>query len=321
MDIRRFLSAIFIMVVLEGVTITVGSAGQAEVPPFLWPLSGSPAPDVINSPFGPRTRRTGTMYQFHEGIDLAAPIGTPVFAAASGTVQRLTDDRGCRIEIANDTAPPGCTPIFPNGGRIVALAHGNELYTLYFHLSRQADGLVTGASVLSGAVIGDVGMTGNASYPHLHFEVREESFSREFAQNPLGYLPRVHDEAPAITGLSLTSVGDGTGDVAVVVETAPDDVDLNEVRLLTRDSEGRIVDERRVRFNKRENINPDLMQPEVFFPDGSSLRLAPDDFDSSSSVYRLTVSFKGFSVRPGGSYEAFTREVSRLEDRRVLAID
>ncbi|HXN21924.1 MAG TPA: M23 family metallopeptidase [Candidatus Dormibacteraeota bacterium] len=333
MNIAKVLRAILSVVALAGTGIALVSARRvaaqpAEPPPFLWPLSGSAVPDVISSPFGPRPRPV-TVYEFHEGIDLPAPEGTPVFAASTATVHRLTDDAGCRIEIANDTAPPGCTPIFPRGGRIVALAHGNELYTLYLHLSRQADELVTGARVLAGAKIGEVGKTGNASYFHLHFEVRDGSFFQidRPAKNALGYLQRTRIDAPVVTDLSLTPAGDGTGDVAVVVETPPDDLDLNEVRLITRDVGGTVVDDRRVRLNERENISPDVQQPEVFFDDGSSIFLDPTCLALEPScgdpkpVYRLTVLFKRFPVPPQGSYEALAIDVSGLMGRRVLEIN
>jgi hypothetical protein len=220
----------------------------------------------------------------------------------------------------------------------VALAHGDELYTLYLHLSRQADALVDGASVLAGVKIGEVGMTGNASYFHLHFEVRDGSFSQidRAAKNALGYLQRTRVDAPVITDLSLTPsgpnscstpAGDGTGDVAVVVETPADDLDLNEVRLITRDRDSAVVDDRRVRLNERENISPDVRQPEFCFDDGSSILLDPTCLALEPScldpqpVYRLTVRFRGFPVPPQGSYEALAIDVSGLMDRRVLQIN
>src|SRR5215472_5981624 len=109
--------------------VAVPAAGQP--PPMIWPLSGSldgqmPL-DQLNSPFGPRIRASTNSYEFHEGIDLAGPagnevrIGDPVLAAADGTASLLTDDAGCVIQRANETAPPGCTPQYPGGGRIVRL--------------------------------------------------------------------------------------------------------------------------------------------------------------------------------------------------------
>jgi murein DD-endopeptidase MepM/ murein hydrolase activator NlpD len=129
---------------------------------WVWPLSGTPVPNTIGSPFGPRLNFG--KFNFHEGIDLRAPEGTAVYAAAAGKIHRLTDDAGCVINRANNSAERGCEPRFPGGGRIVAIDHGYDLYTAYFHLARQADGLQarTPTKVRAGQVIGFVGQTGKA---------------------------------------------------------------------------------------------------------------------------------------------------------------
>ncbi len=99
---------------------------------------------------------------YHTGIDLAAPIGTTVFAADSGTV------------IFAGWSSWGY-------GNTVVLAHGN-LLTLYGHMSRVS--VSCGQVVSRGTPIGAVGNTGNSSGPHLHFEVRVG----EVPQNPENYL-------------------------------------------------------------------------------------------------------------------------------------
>lgn len=87
----------------------------------------------------------------HYGLDLRAPIGTPVKAAAPGKIIAATTMRGF--------------------GKIVVVDHGNGLETWYAHLSEIA--VRRDQHILVGARIGDVGMTGNATGPHLHFEVRK----------------------------------------------------------------------------------------------------------------------------------------------------
>ncbi len=285
---------------------------------FIWPLSASSdgaAPlDRLNSPFGPRIRASTNSYEFHEGIDLAGPAGSevqisdPVLAAANGIASLLTDDAGCVIRNANETAPPGCMPIFPGGGRIVRLAHGGDLYTLYLHLSRQADGLTTvpGSQTVvnAGDIVGEVGQTGMfAAIPHLHFEVRDGGVTRDKAKNPLGYLPRAVNQAPIISALSVTPVGD-TADVSVTIETAPDactlapdcDVDLNQVVLRIRDAGGEEIDQRMVDFNERVNVGGD--NPEV-----NNILQDPERFNRFDSVYRWRMVFKNVPVVSPGSYE------------------
>lgn len=91
----------------------------------------------------------------HNAIDIAAPIGTPVEAALSGTV----------LGVGNTDAIPGCYSF----GKWVMIVHGNGINTMYAHLS-EID-VSKGQSVETGQVIGLSGMTGYATGPHLHFGV------------------------------------------------------------------------------------------------------------------------------------------------------
>jgi murein DD-endopeptidase MepM/ murein hydrolase activator NlpD len=87
----------------------------------------------------------------HLGIDYAAPVGTPVWASASGRVVEAQMKRG--------------------SGNTVVIAHANGLSTRYYHLSRFARGLHSGQAVRQKDVIGFVGTTGLSTGPHLHFSV------------------------------------------------------------------------------------------------------------------------------------------------------
>lgn len=91
----------------------------------------------------------------HNGIDLKAPIGTPIRAALTGTVISTGDTGSVR----------GCYSY----GRWVLIKHGNGLDTLYAHLSQI--GAFAGQSVATGQIIGYSGQTGYATGPHLHFGV------------------------------------------------------------------------------------------------------------------------------------------------------
>lgn len=123
----------------------------ACVEPFLWPAHG-----VLISGFGPRENDR------HEGIDLAAPEGAQVVAAADGTVTFAGEQQGY--------------------GNLVLLSHGKDLVTVYAHNARNL--VVPGERVARGQVIARVGRSGNAEGPHLHFEVRVASRPRD----PLGFL-------------------------------------------------------------------------------------------------------------------------------------
>ncbi len=89
--------------------------------------------------------------QFHNGVDFAVPIGTPVFASADGVVKAVGDNG--RLQY----------------GRYVLIEHENNLTTLYAHFSRQA--VAKGAIVKKGEIIGYSGNTGYAFGPHIHLTV------------------------------------------------------------------------------------------------------------------------------------------------------
>ena len=89
---------------------------------------------------------------FHTGVDLTAPYGSPVLAAAGGTV--------------------AFAGTFYGYGNMIDIRHPDGLVTRYAHLSAFAPGLRVGYAVETGGLIGDIGTSGHAHGPHLHFEVR-----------------------------------------------------------------------------------------------------------------------------------------------------
>ncbi len=97
-------------------------------------------------------------WRAHKGVDYAAPIGTPVRATADGKVLFAGVQNGY--------------------GKVIHIKHEGVYSTLYAHLSRLAPGLVTGARVRQGDVIGFVGQTGWATGPHLHYEFRVNNEQR-----------------------------------------------------------------------------------------------------------------------------------------------
>ena len=113
--------------------------------PSLWPVDGR-----LTSSFGEREDPFNGEGAFHAGVDIAAPYGTPVRAAADGLVTGANMGAGY--------------------GREVTIDHGHNLLTVYGHLSAMA--VVPGQQVLRGQVIGYVGQSGRSTGPHLHYEVR-----------------------------------------------------------------------------------------------------------------------------------------------------
>ncbi|MBN1243897.1 MAG: M23 family metallopeptidase [Spirochaetales bacterium] len=118
----------------------------------------------LTSAFGPRASPFTGKPAMHAGIDLAAPAGTPVYAARAGTVVEA-----------------GFHPIY---GEYLVIEHEGRWSTLYGHLSKRVAALRDVVS--SGSIIGEVGSTGQSTGPHLHFEVRLGGAARD----PLPVLPR-----------------------------------------------------------------------------------------------------------------------------------
>jgi murein DD-endopeptidase MepM/ murein hydrolase activator NlpD len=132
-----------------GPTVPFRSADLA----LQWPVRGR-----VSSGYG--GRRGG----LHEGIDIPARRGTPIHAAEAGRVIHSSRKLG-------------------DYGRVIIIKHTGGYSTVYAHNDR--NDVKKGQFVEKGQVIGRVGETGNASGPHLHFEVRHDRVAR----NPLLYLP------------------------------------------------------------------------------------------------------------------------------------
>jgi murein DD-endopeptidase MepM/ murein hydrolase activator NlpD len=127
--------------------------------PDMWPILGP-----VNSGFGQREDPVlgNGEGEFHKGIDIGSPDGTPVHAPAGGRVVMAGPGEGY--------------------GREIEIDHGNGVVTIYGHL--QGYNVVAGQSVVKGEVIGFVGHSGRVTGSHLHYEVR----IRGSAVNPHKYL-------------------------------------------------------------------------------------------------------------------------------------
>ncbi len=133
--------------------------------PTLWPVTGP-----ISSPFGGREDPVlgAGEGEFHKGMDISAPYGTPIHAAADGTVLSAAIGNGY--------------------GREVVIDHGGGVRTLYAHMS--GFHCSAGEQVVRGQIIGYVGTSGRSTGAHVHYEVR----LRDVAVNPHKYLRMTSDE-------------------------------------------------------------------------------------------------------------------------------
>ena len=125
--------------------------------PAAWPVRG-----WVTSPFGDRISPITGKEQFHEGIDIAVQVGTPVLAPADGVVVKACFESGY--------------------GNMVELSHGYGLKTVFGHNSRL--NVKVGQHVKRGDIISYSGNTGSSTGPHVHYEVRVNGLP----VNPVRYL-------------------------------------------------------------------------------------------------------------------------------------
>lgn len=158
-----------------------GPAGPVTQPsvaiPSRMPLDGP----SLTSNFGMRNHPIMGGRRKHQGVDLAAPTGTPVYATADGMV--------------------GKAEWFSSYGHYVEIDHGADLETRYAHMSRLA--VAAGERVKKGEIIGYVGSTGRSTGPHLHYEVRVDGM----AVNPMPYM--LEAQAHRALALALDEGGQG----------------------------------------------------------------------------------------------------------------
>lgn len=167
----RFLHRIVVLLAMGALLTQTGCRHRSGEPldmthalgtdaiPEGWPADASSF--LVNDEFGPRP--PGPWSSFHKGIDLNMPEGTPIHATADGIVTY--------------------SGLQSNYGELVVLQHAREFATAYAHLRRRH--VKRGDLLGKGECLGECGCTGNATGPHLHYEVRQNGAP----VNPRGYLP------------------------------------------------------------------------------------------------------------------------------------
>lgn len=145
-----------------------GDIASAELSAkFIWPMYKGTYEYV--SPFGMRTNPVTGQYILHEGIDWAAPVGTPLLAVADGKVIK---------------AGPF------NGGYAIYIEHnvdGVKFISGYLHMYSHLIFVSEGEEVKAGQVIAGVGSSGRSTGPHLHFEIR---LGKDNPVEPLGWMEK-----------------------------------------------------------------------------------------------------------------------------------
>jgi murein DD-endopeptidase MepM/ murein hydrolase activator NlpD len=186
----RFKSLFASWTAIERTAPTMGTGEQAEVTAYSSPIPqrGISVPSrmplegaALTSGYGMRYHPVLGGRRKHDGVDLAAPSGTPVYATADGVIGRAD--------------------WYSSYGLFISVNHGASMETRYAHLSRLA--VAAGDNVKKGDLIGYVGSTGRSTGPHLHYEVRVEGL----AVNPIPYM--VESEAQLAYARDARLTGQG----------------------------------------------------------------------------------------------------------------
>jgi len=161
--------AVFLQGIVAGILALVTGCASRGTPephagafPDRWPVASAAA--RVTSPFGYRVHPITGERRMHNGIDISAPSGTPVYATAAGRVAFSGKQTGY--------------------GHIVVVDHGGGIETAYAHLRERR--VSAGESVRAGDRVGDVGRSGWATGHHLQYEVRRDGRHVD----PMPYLPR-----------------------------------------------------------------------------------------------------------------------------------
>ncbi|NOZ05185.1 MAG: peptidoglycan DD-metalloendopeptidase family protein [Chloroflexi bacterium] len=266
-----FLSFAGLYILFAGLTFArAAKVSGGGLDSLIWPISGSSTPDTpaISSPFGPRWQASQSRYDYHPGIDIAAPQDTPIHAITDGVVSELG-------WLSNSA-----------GLAIVVYHPSLDLYSAYLHLSRTATGLTLHQPVTQGQVIGYVGNSGTTDFMHLHFEIRLTATGYPTStRNPLGYLPRPDVTTPTLSIAQLQSDPVYSPTVSLSITVPRAELDLNQIRVLLQDrATGNVLDDRFVDFNRRLHTGSDTL-------DQDGIRLRPAHFHTATQEYTITANF------------------------------
>lgn len=274
----RFLGTCIARAVLAAGGFLIAAPGWAQVD-SCWPISGSAQPDSsISSPYGPRQKASENFrYDFHQGIDIQTPVGTPVHAIADGEV-RIAG-------LHSSYTDP-----------LVQLKHQNgAFYSNYLHLSSWS--VSAGQQVEKGEVIGASG-TGDSGFAHLHFEVRAGSLWRKSCVNPFRYLPYT-DTAGLTVHLTNVELADPALPLVIaLVESPREELDLDRIEVATYNAlDGQLLSQQAwdlEEINSKYNGDPKTLDN----PDLDGVVVSPARFHAGAPVYQIEFRFHALSGAP-----------------------
>ena len=263
------------------------------LPHNVWPIGGSTQASRLSSTFGPRIQGSSQEYDFHRGIDIPVPIGTPLHATAAGEVVIAgTDSRYpdplIQIEhCADDTSPstrdpaqPCQTPYFSN----------------YLHVS--AVQVSPGDHVELGQIIGSSGAA-VSGFAHLHFEIRYGDSRQKNAIHPLELLPHEDGGAPSLVLEGVDFTDPTLPRVAMTVTHPALELDLLRVEAEIHDGPSNVVlASQNYDVDEWNEVYTDDQDPNIhldyrFF---NGVTVDPEEFTSVSNTYEVFFRFRRLPI-------------------------
>jgi hypothetical protein len=269
-------------------------AQQALSNSLIWPISGSSQPDTddVSSPFGPRWQTSQNRSDYHSGLDIAAPVNTPVHVITDGIVTEvgwLTPDSGLTVIVSHTVA---------------------GYSSAYLHLNSTP--VSVGQVVNQGEIVGYVGNSGTTEFMHLHLEIRLDGQDYpNNTRNPMGYLPRPEVTTPTIqiTDLSADPIYSPT--VSVLITATRAELDVNQLRVILQDrTTGQVVDEQYLDFDQRIHTGEDDLNQD-------GIQLIPSHFHTTTLEYELSAYF--YQLLGMDSF-TLTAEVTDLAGNTATAV-
>lgn len=242
---------------------------QAQPPSTLiWPISGTSTPDTpsVSSPFGPRWQASQNRTDYHPGLDIAAPQGTPIHVITDGVVSKVGW-------------------LSTSSGLAVIVYHPSlSIYSAYLHLD--ATTMTENQTVTQGEVIGTVGNSGTTEFMHLHFEIRVSANNYPAStRNPMDYLPRPEVTTPTLQLLTLDSDPIYSPTVTLYITAPRSEIDVNQIHVILQDrASGAVLDDQLVDFNQRLRTGDDSLNQD-------GVQLTPGHYNTAASQYELTAYF------------------------------
>jgi murein DD-endopeptidase MepM/ murein hydrolase activator NlpD len=251
---------------------------------IVWPVGGTEEPLPLSSSFGPRLKLSDdARYDFHRGIDIPAPEGTPLYAITAGEVKRAGDDPGF-------------------SDKVVQIEHcpddGDCYYSTYLHVGAAL--VNAGDHVEPGQQVALSGIA-ESGFPTLHFEIRAGTYLQDHCVHPLHYLPSPSDPPPEIALGKIDDTDPAKVSVEVRVSQPRTTPDLLEVSIATSDrATGAAIEERVFNiddWNRKYSPkdNPTLADD----PDLEDLHIEPAKFNLEAPTYDFRFVFN--KLQPAGS--------------------